>query len=103
MAQVVYATGVVATVHEKNGHWTKPPPWGAILAWVQGKLGLSGKEAAGAAAAIRRKIFKRGLTLPNVEGRGQMFARTLKLFESTRAHYAAFRAALLQNLRSRGA
>jgi hypothetical protein len=93
-AQTVYMTNsVVAQVHENNGRWSKWPPREPIQAWVSGKLGLSGAAGARATFAIRRKIFQRGLTLPNVEGRGQMFKRTLNLMRQTRAHFRAFKVA----------
>ena len=97
-SQVVYNTGVVARVHEQNGTWSKWPPERPIREWVEGKLGLTGGEAASATFLIRRKIKRQGLTLPNVEGRGKMFQRTYRLFASTRAHVTAFRIALAREL-----
>ena len=93
--QVVYMPpGVVPMVHEFNGSWTRMPPHQPIFDWVTGKLGLSGKEAQRVTIAIRRKILRMGLTLPNKEGRGQMFKRTFDLYTRTRAHYVVFKAAL---------
>jgi hypothetical protein len=96
--QAVYATGPVARVHEFNGVWSKPPPVRPLIQWVVGKLGLSGRDAISAAYAIRHKIFTRGLTLPNREGRGQMFARTFALMQSSGFHMTAFTSALKQYL-----
>lgn len=97
--QTVFAEGVVARAHENNARWSRRPPWKAIHAWVTGKLGLSGKEANRAVAGIRRKIFLFGLTLPNREGRGQMFKRGYEVMNSTKAHMTAFRAVFVNGVR----
>jgi len=94
--QAVFAQGVVARVHEFNAQWSKLPPLEAIQMWVEGKLGLSGKDADRATNAIRWKIRRHGLTLPNAEGRGQMFGRTYHLMASTNFHINTF-ATVLEN------
>ena len=98
----VYGEGVVMRVHETNAQWTKLPPHNAIKSWVEGKLGIAGKQADSVAWAIQQKIKKSGLTLPNVEGRGQMFKRTFDLVQSTGLHWHAFMAKMRQ-LENRGA
>jgi hypothetical protein len=99
MTQVVYLQGVVGRVHEMNAVWSAMPPAEPIQMWVEEKLGVPEEEARGVAFAIAKKIKDQGLTLPNREGRGQMFQRTATLFEKTKAHFAAFRAALSFMLR----
>lgn len=90
--QIIYAEGVVARVHEGNppAVWTRMPPRQPILDWVTGKLGLAGADASRAAYFIRKKILRRGLTLPNVEGRGMMFGRTFERMQATKYHFYEF-------------
>jgi hypothetical protein len=97
--QTVHADGVVAFVHENNARWSRLPPWGAIHAWVTGKLGRSGKDADAMTAAVRWKIRKLGLTLPNKEGRGQMFRRAYEVMVRTKAHMTAFRAVFISGVK----
>jgi hypothetical protein len=100
--QVVWGRGVVLRVHEENAQWSRMPPHKPILDWVEGKLGLAGKKAQSVAFAIRAKIKARGLTLPNKEGRGQMFKRTFDLMKQTRFHYQSFKSAMKQLLPKSG-
>ena len=89
---------VVGMVHEYNGRWTKLPPFKAIAQWAIRKLGIGGADLPRVTAMIRWKILRRGLTLPNVEGKGKMFQRTVDHFKRTGEHYIAFKSALMQNL-----
>lgn len=92
--QTVYGRGVVMHVMESGATWSKWPPQQPILAWVEGKLGLAGKEAKRAAFFIRRKIGRFGMRVPlKFDGRGAMFARAFERMRSTRAHFLAFAAA----------
>lgn len=101
--QTIYAAGVVAHVMEAGGVWSKPPPYGPILAWVEGKLGLAGKEAKKVAFMIRRKIFRFGIKIPlKFDRRGAMFARAFQRMKSTRAHFLAFAAAFRSKALSGG-
>ncbi len=85
------ASPTVVRVMEKGANWTKLPPWGALFAWVTNKLGLSGKDAARATAAIRWKIKRRGIHPPlAVSGLGSMFKRTFDLMQSTKIHFKVF-------------
>lgn len=92
--QVVFGEGIVMLTHEHNGQWTKLPPHKPILSWVESKLGKAGKEAESAAWAVRYKIKARGLTLPNKEGRGQMFQRGFERMRDSGAHYVVFKSAM---------
>lgn len=92
----VYGEGVVMKVHEVNATWTRMPPHVAIKAWVSGKLGIGEPDADRIAWAIQKKILRRGLTLPNKEGRGQMFRRTYQIVKSTNLHWQAFMAKMRQ-------
>jgi hypothetical protein len=101
--QTVYATGVVANVMEAGGTWTKWPPHKPILEWVEGKLGLSGKDAKRAAFFIRRKIFRFGIKIPlKFDGRGAMFGRAFARMRATKAHFLAFSAAFRSKVLSGG-
>lgn len=101
--QTVYAAGVVANVMEAGGVWTKWPPHRPIMEWVEGKLGLSGKDAARAAFFIRRKIFRFGIPIPlRFDGRGAMFRRAFARMQSTKAHFLAFAAAFKSKVLSGG-
>lgn len=93
--QTVYTEGVVAQVMEVGAQgWTRFPPERPIKEWVEGKLGLSGKEASRATFLIRRKIFREGIRVPlKHDGRGAMFRRGFERMRSTRAHFLAFAAA----------
>lgn len=97
--QVVYTSGVVARVHERNAVWSKMPPFQPIHDWVVGRLGIGDPQATRVAWAVRKKIKGKSLSLPNREGRGRMFARTFERFTQTRAHVRAFKAALRMFLR----
>jgi hypothetical protein len=95
----VYTSGVVAAVMEANppAQWTKMPPFEPIRQWVEGKLGLSGKEAARATMAIRGKIKARGIQVPLThDKRGGMFRRTAEKMERTKFHLDAFVRAIRQ-------
>lgn len=95
----VHTSGVVAHVMEANppAVWTKMPPYEPIRQWVEGKLGLAGKEAAGVAMAIRRKIKARGIQVPlKHDKRGGMFRRTVEKMEKTKFHLDAFVRAIRQ-------
>ncbi len=91
--RVVFGRGVVVRVHESNAQWSRMPPHRPIRDWVVGKLGIPEAQADSVAYRIRRKIRRRGLTLPNVEGRGKMFQRTSTLMRQTRAHLQTFKSA----------
>ena len=97
--QVVASTDeLLSSVFENNGSWGKMPPDAPIRQWVEGKLGLTGRAADRATWGIRRKILHNGLTLPNIEGKGQMFARTFKQMEATNFHMQTFTAMLQASL-----
>jgi len=101
--QTIYADGVVAKVMEAGGTWTKWPPHKPIMEWVEGKLGLSGKDAKRAAFFIRRKIFRFGIKIPlTFDGRGAMFARAFTRMKATKAHFLAFAAAFKNKALSGG-
>lgn len=98
--QEVFAEGVVAAVHENNGTWSKFPPPAPIQEWVRGKLGITGeKENRSVAFLVARKIFQRGLTLPNKEGKGIMFRRAFERQKASRGYLAAFKAAFVGGVR----
>ena len=98
-SQLVYGEGVVFRVHEKNATWSKLPPHKPLRDWVVGKLHVGEDEADGIAWAIRKKIFERGLTLPNREKRGKQITRTKELMRRTHFHFQAFGSAMKQLLR----
>lgn len=101
--QTVYAGGVVAHVMEAGGTWTKWPPHKPIMDWVEGKLGLSGKDAKRATFFIRRRIFRFGIPIPLVfDRRGAMFARAFQRMKATRAYFLAFVAAFKSKALSGG-
>lgn len=96
-AQEVFADGVVAHVMEGRppAQWTKLPPFQPLRAWVEGKLGLSGKEADSRAARIRWSIFRYGIRVPlKGDGRGMMFKRSYDYMMATHFHWFAFVAAM---------
>jgi hypothetical protein len=99
--QLVYGEGVVFKVHEQNATWSKMPPHAPIKAWVEGKLHVPAGESDRVAFLIRKKILKRGLTLPNREKRGQMIRRTKDLMARTGFHFQAFGSAMKQMIRRR--
>jgi hypothetical protein len=77
--RVWFDDGVVAHVMESSGCWTRPPPWKPLMAWVTGKLGFVGKDAARMVGGMRRNIKLYGIKLPlKVSGYGNMIERTMK-------------------------
>ena len=98
LSRDIYGEGIVFKTHELNGSWTKMPPHAPLLSWVEAKLGLTGREANRIAWAVQKKIKREGLTLPNVEGRGQMIERTKEEMEATSFHFEAFSAAFKEEL-----
>jgi hypothetical protein len=98
LERVIYGEGVVFATHEMNGSWKSLPPHQPLKQWVEVKLGISGKEGDGIAWAIAQKIKARGLTLPNVEGKGRMIARTKDEMESTDFHFEEFARTLKEEL-----
>lgn len=95
----VYTEGVVPMVHEKNAVWSKFPPIAPLQGWVQKKLGISDeKKSKSVAFLIARKIRTRGLTLPNKEGKGQMFARARAAMAASGAYFVAFAAKMKAEL-----
>lgn len=94
----VYGEGVVMKVMENRPHatWSTVPPHQPIKDWVEGKLGISGDQSDRVAWAIQMKIKRQGLTIPNLEGRGEMFSRAYKIAQSTNLHWEAFMAKMRQ-------
>lgn len=94
----VYTSGVVAAVHERNAVWSKYPPIEPLRGWVMGKLGVDEKRSKSVAFLVARKIRRFGLTLPNKEGKGQMFARTREFMARSGGHFRAFVSGMRQAL-----